>query len=294
MSIATTRAGEIGEAAAEGIGEIVGRVMNGANVATYIEGESPLSWDVVSEAGLDLVGVDDGEDAASLRDLVEIGLCWGHQMVALPLITTLVVKRHCPAAAEHDGPLTVSIPTAASPTGWGVAPYGQTEGILLVEDLAAGALVPMPEGEASDFDPVLRTTSLPLVSSVTQEFARELQAVWAAEAAGVARRALDDAVAFVKEREQFGRPIGSFQAVKHHLATAHMHAEQALSAAVWASLEPEHANAVALHGITRSLKAVELALQVHGGLGFTWEMGVHFSLRHLQRLRELVGGLSHA
>lgn len=291
--LTTTRPGEIGKAAAEAVAEVTGRALAGANVSTYLEDEAPLRWDSFAEAGWDLVGVveDPGDpEAATLRDLVEIALTWGRTPVQLPLLTTILAKRHCAAATEHAGPASFAVATPSSVPGWGVLPFGQLPDLLVVTDVAAGEVSPAPEGEVIAFDPVLRSTAVPLVSRLTEDAARELSVVWAAEAAGTARRAVDDAVAFVKQREQFGRPVGSFQAVKHHLANAHIAAEQSETAAVRGSLEPTSAGRSARHGVQQALRAVELSLQVHGGLGFTWEMGVHFHLRHLASLRELVVG----
>jgi hypothetical protein len=291
----TTRPREIGETAAAAIAEVTGKSVGAANVSTYLEGESPLRWESFAEAGWDLVGIveEAGDpDAATLRDLVAIALAWGRTPLQLPLLPTILAKRHCAAAAEHEGPVSFAVPTPTSVSGWGVLPFGQVAGLAVVTDVAAGEISPAPEGEAVGFDPVLRSTVVPLVSTLTPDAARELAVVWAAEAAGAARRALDDAVAFVKQREQFGRPVGSFQAVKHHLANAHIATEQAETAAVRGSLEEFSAHRSARHGVQQALRAVELSLQVQGGLGFTWEMGVHFHLRHLAALRDLVAGLA--
>lgn len=294
VSVLTTRPGELGETAAAAIAEVTAKAVGGANVATYLEGEAPLSWDSFGEAGWDLVGVVEDPadpDAASLRDLVELALAWGRNPVQLPLLPTIVAKRHSAAAAEHDGPVSFAVATRTSVPGWGIVPFGQVPGLVVVGDFADGAVGAPPEGEAVGFDPALRSTAVPTVTRFSPDAARELAVVWAAEAAGAARRAVEDAVAFVKQREQFGRPVGSFQAVKHHLANAHMAAEQAETAAVRGALEPATAGRSARHGTGQALKAVELSLQVHGGLGFTWEMGVHFHLRHLAVLRDLVVGL---
>lgn len=290
MSIVTTLPGEMGEAAADSIRDALDRAVGGDSVASYIEGEPPISWEAIAAAGWDEIGAD--EDT-SLRDLVEVGIAWGRHLVALPLLTSIVLRRHLPATIVIEGPLTLSIPTSASTDGWGVVPYGQVPGISVVRDVASGSFESMPDGVDSDFDPATRSTSIAMTSSLTPACARELQAVWAGEAAGIARRAVNDAVAFAAVREQFGRPIGSFQAVKHHLANAHVGAEQSETAAIWASLEPANAGVIAEHALGQAIRAVELAVQVHGGLGFTWELGLHFSLRHLVRLRELVGGLQH-
>ena len=104
-------------------------------------------------------------------------------------------------------------------------------------------------------------------------------AALAMEACGVGRRALDLAVAYAGEREQFGRPIGSYQAISHPLATSYMELELARSLALWASWcvaegDPQArvaAAAAKAHASEAAVAACERAIQTHGGIGFTWE-----------------------
>jgi alkylation response protein AidB-like acyl-CoA dehydrogenase len=109
------------------------------------------------------------------------------------------------------------------------------------------------------------------------------QAGLAAEAVGVAARALELAVAYAGEREQFGRKIGVYQAVSHRLADVYVAVENARSLAYWAAWAVEQeaddadsaaaaAKAVASEA---AVAACEAAIQVHGGLGFTWEHPLH-------------------
>ncbi|MFI9079458.1 acyl-CoA dehydrogenase family protein [Streptomyces sioyaensis] len=112
-------------------------------------------------------------------------------------------------------------------------------------------------------------------------------AALAAEAVGTADAALTRTVAYVKEREQFGRPIGSFQAVQHRLADLYVRLQAARSAAYYAAwsaggngsgaagpdgaAEPGAA-ALALAQALETLRTVAAeAVQLHGGIGFTWE-----------------------
>jgi alkylation response protein AidB-like acyl-CoA dehydrogenase len=104
-------------------------------------------------------------------------------------------------------------------------------------------------------------------------------AVLACEAVGAADRALERTVEYVGQREQFGRPIGSFQAVKHRLAEVYVAVQAARSAAyyaAWATAQGEKAGALAL---AQALEALRLAaaegIQLHGGIGFTWEHDAH-------------------
>ncbi|WNI23153.1 acyl-CoA dehydrogenase family protein [Streptomyces sp. ITFR-16] len=96
-------------------------------------------------------------------------------------------------------------------------------------------------------------------------------AALAAEAAGAAASALERTVAYVGEREQFGRAIGSFQAVKHRLADLYVRVRSARSAAYYAAWDPE-AGGLALAQALEALRITAAeAVQLHGGIGFTWE-----------------------
>jgi alkylation response protein AidB-like acyl-CoA dehydrogenase len=97
----------------------------------------------------------------------------------------------------------------------------------------------------------------------------------AAEAVGAAAGSLSRTVEYVGTREQFGRPIGSFQAVKHRLADLYVHVEAARSAAYYAAWDPA-AGALALAQCLEALSTVAgETIQLHGGIGFTWEHDAH-------------------
>jgi alkylation response protein AidB-like acyl-CoA dehydrogenase len=112
-------------------------------------------------------------------------------------------------------------------------------------------------------------------------------AILAAEQVGLAQRSLDMTVAYVKERHQFARPIGSFQALKHRLADVWVAVSQAraasrYAAACLASCDPDARVAVALAKAYCSEVAVHAAqecVQMHGGIGFTWEHPAHLYLK---------------
>ncbi len=112
--------------------------------------------------------------------------------------------------------------------------------------------------------------------------------VLASEQLGLADRALEITVAYVKERHQFARPIGGFQAIKHRLADLWVAVTQARAAArsaanglVTASgTEPELAVALAKAACSdTALKAAQEMIQLHGGIGFTWEHPAHLFLK---------------
>jgi alkylation response protein AidB-like acyl-CoA dehydrogenase len=110
----------------------------------------------------------------------------------------------------------------------------------------------------------------------------------ASEQLGLAERCLDMTVAYVKERHQFARPVGGFQAIKHRLADLWVSVTQARAvaryAADWlaAGFGPETTMAVALAKAACSdtaLKAAQETVQLHGGIGFTWEHPAHLYLK---------------
>lgn len=96
-------------------------------------------------------------------------------------------------------------------------------------------------------------------------------AVLAAEAVGAADRALERTVEHVGTREQFGRPIGSFQAVKHRLAGLYVQVQAARSAAYYAAWDPAAGGLALAQGLEALRSAASDAVQLHGGIGFTWE-----------------------
>ncbi|MFF9842824.1 acyl-CoA dehydrogenase family protein [Streptomyces sp. NPDC013740] len=117
----------------------------------------------------------------------------------------------------------------------------------------------------------------------------------AAEAVGAARAALDRTVGYVGTREQFGRPVGSFQAVKHRLADLLVQVESARSLAFCAALddaEPE-AGAPALAQALEALRAAAAeTVQLHGGIGITWEHDAHLYFKRAAA-DELLFGPAH-
>ncbi|MGI8920269.1 MAG: acyl-CoA dehydrogenase family protein [Solirubrobacteraceae bacterium] len=133
----------------------------------------------------------------------------------------------------------------------------------------------------------------------------------AAESVGIAQRAMEMAVSYAKDREQFDRPIGAYQAVSHRCAQMLLEVEGARSAvlhAAWAlDHDPESAPLAAAmakaYASDCGFRVTASSLQVHGGIGFTWEHDLHFLLKrakanahaagdarfHRERVAELIG-----
>lgn len=118
---------------------------------------------------------------------------------------------------------------------------------------------------------------------------RTAAAALAAEAVGAAASALERTVAYVGEREQFGRAIGSFQAVKHRLADLYVRVQSARSAAYYAAWDPG-AGGLALAQALEALRVTTAeAVQLHGGIGFTWEHEAHLYFKRAAADELLLG-----
>jgi alkylation response protein AidB-like acyl-CoA dehydrogenase len=176
--------------------------------------------------------------------------------------------------------------------------------VLIVDATADGVTVDVP----ANLDPTRRSGRvtladvelsasdiLPGAAPVAIALARTIVA---AEAVGGAQDCVDTAVGYAKVREQFGRTIGTFQAVKHHLANMLVAAESA-TATVWDAARAAEAGeeAFALMAACAATLAfpsyvhnAELNIQVHGGIGFTWEHDAHLHLRRSLAVRGLFGG----
>jgi alkylation response protein AidB-like acyl-CoA dehydrogenase len=119
----------------------------------------------------------------------------------------------------------------------------------------------------------------------------------AAELTGIAQRAMEMAVEYAKEREQFGRPIGAYQAVSHRCAMMFCGTEEARSLtyyAAWAAdADPESLPMATSMAKARASDAAwevtASALQVLGGIGFTWEHDLHFLLKRARTTGQLWG-----
>jgi len=120
----------------------------------------------------------------------------------------------------------------------------------------------------------------------------------AAQCAGLAQRAIDIAVEYATTREQFGKPIGAYQAVKHLIANAQVKVEFAkpviyAAAAAFANRDA-YSRARISHAKLFAVEAADLAartsLQVHGAMGYSWEVDVHFLLKRVLGLAASWGG----
>ncbi|MER7637771.1 acyl-CoA dehydrogenase family protein [Streptomyces sp. NPDC126522] len=162
---------------------------------------------------------------------------------------------------------------------------GDAEGLVRVRQTALDATRPQARLELRDVEAELlgedddSGADGPRVLRELSATGDTVAAVLAAEAVGAADRALERTVQYVKQREQFGRAIGSFQAVKHRLADVYVQVQAAKSAAyyaAWAAGQGERVGGLALAQALEALRtAAAEGIQLHGGIGFTWEHEAH-------------------
>ena len=178
------------------------------------------------------------------------------------------------------------------------------DGLYLVDPCGAGVRV-------TPHDALDRTTRLQTVvldgaagerleagdGEVLQDLLDRAAVLVANDLAGIARKAVTDTVEYDKTRVQFGRPVGSFQAIKHDLADLHI----AVTMAEHAGLYAAHAQDVdatdrRLAASIAKAKATDAAdaatsamIQYHGGIGYTWEHDAHFSFKRGKRLQFAYG-----
>jgi alkylation response protein AidB-like acyl-CoA dehydrogenase len=120
-------------------------------------------------------------------------------------------------------------------------------------------------------------------TSALDEIRRRTLVALALESCGLARRALESAIEYATDREQFGKRIGVYQAISHPLADAYTRLELSRSVALWAAwcvaTGDEQADVAAASAKSFATEAAvlvcETAIQVHGGIGFTWEHVLH-------------------
>jgi alkylation response protein AidB-like acyl-CoA dehydrogenase len=218
--------------------------------------------------------------------------------VALPLLAG-AAPGHPLLARALEGGITVAVAHPHNP----FVADADTAGALLIEH--GGALHLVEAGAAAltaqpSIDPFRRLFTVALEPGagmivadaetagplLAQAFDRGALFA-AAQLLGIAQRCVDLAVAYAKDRQQFGKPIGSYQAVKHHLATAqvkiefarpvlHAAAAQLPNGDLYSRARISHARLVASEAADL---AARTAIQVHGAMGYSWEVDVHFFLK---------------
>jgi len=145
-----------------------------------------------------------------------------------------------------------------------------------------------PLGDVTfDRSPAIRLATGPAADQALRAALTAGAALLSSEQLGLAERCLEMTVEYVKGRYQFGRPVGSFQALKHRLADVWMTITQTRALARYAAAclaedHPDTAVAVCLaqaHCSATAVRAAEECVQMHGGIGFTWEHPAHLYLK---------------
>jgi alkylation response protein AidB-like acyl-CoA dehydrogenase len=176
------------------------------------------------------------------------------------LVATADGRRHI-VEREADG-VTVSQENSIDPT--------RRLYSVRFDQVRVGADATLP-GERADYHPVFHRVCI----------------AFSAELTGVAQRALEMAIEYAKERQQFGRAIGSYQAVSHRCAQMLLETENSRSATLYAAwtadAEPDTlplaASMAKAYSSDAGMRVTDAAIQVHGGIGFTWEHDLHFFLK---------------
>ena len=200
-------------------------------------------------------------------------------------------SRHLPGIASGEGLGTAGMVA----NGAALAPDGGTAAVYaLVDGDGRGVLQELANGmalrESIDSTRTLYTVPLEegeeLPGDVTAGLDR-IRVALAAELVGVGQRAMEMAVAYASERQQFGRPIGAYQAISHRCAQMLLEVEGARAATLYAAWAADHepeslplaASMAKAYASDAGTRVTASALQVHGGIGFTWEHDLHLFLK---------------
>ncbi len=280
-------------------------------------------WNEICELGWPgiAVGEEDGGQGLGMIELVILSEELGYACAPTPFLSNAAAglalgaaasdeqkQRYLAACASGEARGTVGI----GPAGAGRVPLvPDAEGaefIILISGEGA-TVVPGSDAEVEMIDAIDTTRRYATVSVAEGEplpgdvgAARDRIAVaLAAELTGVAQRAMDMSVAYAKERHQFDRPIGAYQAVSHACAGMLYEVEEARSLtyyAAWAAdAEPESLPLAAAMAKARASDAAwnvtKSAIQVHGGIGFTWEHDLHFLLKRARAGGQMYESAAH-
>lgn len=272
-------------------------------------------------AGLGVMGLtvpaEHGGEGMGLCDAALLIEELGRHAVPHPVAETLGIV--APVLARHaDSTLCAAwLPAlargavlASVQDGWdGQAGWGAEAQLVLVADddgVSLCAPGPQIQGIAGAQDPARRPARIArsqeidrLQGRAVSEFLRNhARTVVAQQLLGLASASIARAVDYAKMREQFGRPIGSFQAVKHMLANAHVAVETARRSTWFAAwcLDHDDARAAEASAVAKgsageaAIEASYAALQVHGAIGYTWQCDLHLWLKRIHVLEGLFGG----
>lgn len=227
-------------------------------------------------------------DELTLLDLASLAEVWGGWLIPLPLVPTLGVRRWLCDKPEQGIRLTYAVNCA----GKSLIPFGSCSDLVCCSASGTAETRQPQSFVPSELDAFSPSLPISITGSVHGQLPpgmmSDIAILTAAEAVGAAAAVLRRAVAYAKVREQFGKPIGSFQAVKHRLANMHCDVEMARSAIAWCCADRASLAAATTLVIELTMAVAEDAIQVHGGIGCTWEAGVHWYLRHIMCLQRVL------
>ena len=268
-------------------------------------------WNEIVELGWSGIAVAEeyggqGLGAVELAVLLEE---LGYACASTPLLSTAVAAAAIQAGGSDEqrerwlpGLVTGEITAGVGSAELIVDGHGADLVVLLDGD--AARVLASPDSElVATIDPTRRYARLASGADEAGEAladggAARVRIAVAAEVVGVCQRALDMTLEYVKDRKQFGVPVGSFQAVAHRCAQMLLHTESARSTAyfaAWAAdADPsrlaEGAALASAAAATAGREVAGSAIQAHGGIGFTWEADVHWFYKRAEVDRALLGG----
>jgi alkylation response protein AidB-like acyl-CoA dehydrogenase len=264
-----------------------------AELADSDAGWDPDSWTELAELGWLGVSVSEDEGGAGLGFLEEAVLFeeLGRALYPGPYFSTVALA--LPLLGADDRAAVAAGEARRSAQVDGLVP----DLALVDRVLTAGGPV-AAEGKAVEtMDATRRLGRLAATAGDAGIDRPRVRAALALEAVGIAQRALDWGVEHAKERQQFGKSIGVYQAVSHSLVDAFMATELSRSLAYWAAWcvaegdeqAPTAAAAAKAYAAEAAVSACERSIQVHGGIGFTWEHPLHRYYKRAQWIQAFDG-----
>jgi alkylation response protein AidB-like acyl-CoA dehydrogenase len=280
--------------------------------AQLVEGAArdTARWQALTDSGLAAILVPEAAGGMGLGvlDFVQIAEACGYAALPEPLVEHAGVAAPLLAATGHQTPLLAHAATGAATIAVGhpinpfVADADTATALLLqyedeVHLIDAAQTSRIPEPSIDPFRRLFRVDWTPTAATRIADAATG-KSLWndtldrgalftAAQCLGLAQRAVHLAVEYAKGRSQFGKPIGSYQAVKHLLASVQVKIEFSRpvlhAAAAQFQHRDAHSRARIGHAKLVACEAADLAartsIQVHGAMGYSWEVDVHFLLK---------------
>lgn len=226
-------------------------------------------------------------------DTLEVARLWGRFLVPVPYLTSVMARRWARTAELDDGQAyTVAVNVDAG----SLVPFGAWPEVRVINAPSRMGGTGNPgDGGLETYAPALGIVRYSSRGGgLSDAHRRELAAVWASEALGGADTMFQECLAYAKTRTAYGRVIGSFQAVAHMLAEIHRDLEFGQSATLAASAAGPEGWLAAQIASEFAVSALKRLVQIYGGIGFTWELGLHWYLRQAVALNEFVVSLCDA